>query len=232
MRAMCSSHTDAQSPRHVVRVGRHRAPRDHPRAVPADVVVHAEQAAAVVAIVRVAIVGEVDRDDAREVRRPKRGELERREAAVRDAGDVHVAVAPRLRRRATRSPRRRRAARRWCTRRGSRLRTRPCPGCRCGRRGSRRGRGRCRCGAAAAAARPSDTGCSRRRRATDPGCAAADSPAGAYTSAARRMPSRIGISRFLWSRTPGAKSRTALPGIRTSVTGWPGGPPGCCPPDP
>ena len=49
------------------------------------------------AVVRVAVVGEVDRDDAGEVRRPKRGDLERREAAVRDARHVHVAVAPRLR---------------------------------------------------------------------------------------------------------------------------------------
>ena len=75
----------------------HRVPRDHPRPVPADVVVHAEQAAAVVAVVRVAIVGEVDRDDRGEVGRPVRRDLERGEAAVGDPDHVHVAVAPRLR---------------------------------------------------------------------------------------------------------------------------------------
>ena len=75
----------AQSSQRPFGVGRHRVPRDHARAVPADVVVHAQQAAAVVAVVGVAIVREVDRDDRGQVRRCEGRDLERREAAVGDA---------------------------------------------------------------------------------------------------------------------------------------------------
>ena len=71
--------------------------RDHECAVEARIEQHARVAATVVAVVGVAIVREVDRHDARQVRRCVARHLERREAAIGDADHVDVAVAPGLR---------------------------------------------------------------------------------------------------------------------------------------
>jgi hypothetical protein len=76
-----------------LRIGRERVVGDHEVAVVTDVVVLAQEPAAVVAVVRVAVVGEVHRDDRRQVRRLVGRDLKRREAAVRDAHLVDVAVA-------------------------------------------------------------------------------------------------------------------------------------------
>ena len=79
------------------RVRAERVERHHECAVEARVEQHAGVAAAIVAVVGVAIVREVDRHDARQMRRSVARHLERREAAVGDADHADVAIAPGLR---------------------------------------------------------------------------------------------------------------------------------------
>src|SRR5262245_58405977 len=61
------------------------------------VVVLAEMAAPVMAVVGIAVVGEIHRDDRPQVRRPERGDLEGSKADVGDPHHVDIAVAERLR---------------------------------------------------------------------------------------------------------------------------------------
>ena len=84
-------------PTRPLRIGRQRVVGGHEIAVVADVVVLAQMAAPEVTIVCVAVVREVHRDDARQVRRRVRSDLKRREAAVGDAHLVDVPVAEGLR---------------------------------------------------------------------------------------------------------------------------------------
>ena len=80
----------------VLRIGRHGVHADHRYPVGADVVVTTPGAAAVVALVRVAVVGEVHGNDRRQVLGPMGGDLHGRETAVGAADHADLAGAPGL----------------------------------------------------------------------------------------------------------------------------------------
>ncbi len=78
------------------RVGRPRVPNEH-RGGPVEHVEGLDASAAVVDVVRIAVVGGAERHDRLEARRAERGELERVEATPGDPPHANASVAPRLR---------------------------------------------------------------------------------------------------------------------------------------